>query len=87
VRRIGQRRRSVARTLWRIDGDKVMRGRKAIATISEMPSGNWRWDGMGIGRENFLMREWILEDVKWFHRYPSKRKTILTFKGGGRVAV
>ena len=73
--------------LWKIDGNNVIRGSRVIATISETPSGNWKWEGMGMYRENFIMKQWILEDVKWFHRYLSRRKRQLIFESGRKIAI
>ena len=70
---------------WSIKDNVVLRGNRAIASISEMASGNWQWEGIGMRRQNFLMKEWILEDVKYFHRYPSKRKATFTLKSGKKV--
>lgn len=77
------------RTWWIAPGDneKVMRGDEVIATITTMKSGNYRWDGMNMYRENFLMKDHILEDVKYFYRYPHRRKTVITFKSGRKVVL
>jgi Lar family restriction alleviation protein len=63
---------------WQIIGNTVSRSGEAVAQITEMKSGNYRWDGMGMYRENFLMKHHILDDVKYFYRYPAKRRTTIT---------
>ena len=72
---------------WQIINNTVSRAGEAVATITEMKSGNYRWDGMGMYRENFLMKHHVLDDVKYFYRYPHKRRTTITFKSGRKIVL
>lgn len=77
----------MAKHLWRIEGDKVLRGNQTIATITEVSPGIWRWDGLGTYQTNFKDKNAILEHVKYFHRYPQKTRTTITFRSGRKIVL
>jgi hypothetical protein len=71
---------------WRIEDNKILRGTAEIAVISREDDGHMRWDGMGMFRSGFKQIEDVLEDVKYFHRYPNLRHMRITLKSG-RIVV
>jgi hypothetical protein len=65
----------------------VWRGRSKIAQVGILPNGKFRWDGLEMFRENFSSVDLVLEDVKYFHRYPQKRATTITFSSGRKLVL
>ena len=76
--------------IWSVANDKVLRGKRTIATITLNPDGTMRWDGLGMYRTNFSPRkrpgrpdsdvlEDIMEDVKYYYVH-GFRPTTFTVK-------
>lgn len=74
----------MSRLWWISPYENVMRGDEIVAKISCV-DGLYRWDGMGTYRAGFATKDAILEDVKYFYRYPAKRLTTITFKSGRKI--
>lgn len=71
-------------SLWKIDGDKVVRGGQVVATVRGDKI--FAWEGFGMERIGFTDKADLLRDVKYFYRYRPP-KLVLTFESGRKVVV
>jgi hypothetical protein len=75
----------VSGRLWRIERNAVTRRGVVIAALLHTDDGRLGWRGLGIERVGFANTQDVLEDVKYFHRYPPR--TVVTFRDGRRIVV
>ena len=72
---------------WYVTLGKVYRKGRPVAAIYPNANGTFAWEGMGMRRDNLKSEAALLDDVKYFYRYPSKRGVTFTFQSGRKVHI